>query len=148
MPQSLSRILIHLVFSTRYRAPVLSAEIQAELHPYLGGILKRTDCLPIQIGGAPDHVHLLFALARTRSMAQVVEGLKANSSRWLKHSGLPGFAWQTGYGAFSVSHSSAGAVARYIREQERHHRGRSYQDELRALLQRHRLEFDEQRLWD
>jgi putative transposase len=108
MPQSLSRVLIHLIFSTKNRASMLSREVQPELHAYLVGVLRNIDCPSLQIGGTEDHVHLLFGLARTRTIADVVETTKTSSSKWIKTTGLPqgDFHWQSGYGAFSVSQSA------------------------------------------
>src|SRR5437764_12391877 len=104
MPQSLSRILVHLIFSTKDRAPALTPEIRAELHPYLAVVLREDDCPSLQVGGAEDHVHLLFGLSRTRTVAQVVEKVKTSSSKWIKTKDMAfsEFHWQSGYGAFSV----------------------------------------------
>ena len=102
MPQSLSRILVHLIFSTKHRHRVLDPKIQIELHRYLTGVLNGTDCPSLQVGGVEDHVHILFGLSRTRTIAEVVETLKTSSSKWLKGKapGLALFHWQTGYGRF------------------------------------------------
>ena len=112
MPQSLSRVLIHLVFSTKNRAPSLLPSVQTELHAYLAGVLKGVDCPTLQAGGVDDHVHLLFGLSCTRSTSEVVETVKTSSSKWIKTKGAPfvGFHWQAGYGAFSVSQSEAETV--------------------------------------
>lgn len=150
MPQSLSRILIHLVFSTKNRDPVLGRGIQTELHPYLAGTLDRIDCPSLQVGGVEDHVHLFFGLCRTRTVAAVVETVKTSSSKWLKTKGpeFAGFHWQSGYGAFSVSQSDADQVVSYIRNQAEHHRKMTFQDEYRRLLERYRVTFDEKYVWD
>src|SRR5580698_8565726 len=105
MPQSLSRILIHLVFGTKHRERLLAPAIQTELHPYLAGILDNIECPSLQVGGVEDHVHLLFGLSRTRMIADVVETVKTSSSKWIKTKGpqFRDFHWQSGYGAFSVS---------------------------------------------
>ena len=131
MPQSLSRILIHLVFSTKNRDRGLSAAVQTELYPYLAGTLDNLDCTPLQVGGIEDHVHLLFGLSRTRTIANLVETLKTGSSKWLKTKApaLVDFHWQSGYGAFSVSQSDADAVVAYIRNQAQHHQKVTFQDE-------------------
>jgi len=119
MPQSLSRILIHLVFSTKNRERVLTRAIQTELHPYLAGTLDNIECPSLQAGGVEDHVHLFFGLSRTRTVADVVETVKTSSSKWIKtkDAEFAGFHWQSGYGAFSVSQSDADAVVAYIRNQ-------------------------------
>ena len=150
MPQSLSRLLVHLVFSTRNREPCLTSHIQAELYAYLAATLQNMGCIPLQVGGAKDHVHLLFALSRTKTVAEVVEALKVGSSKWLKTKGpeLARFHWQSGYGAFSVSESDCARVIAYIKDQERRHARFSFQEEYRKLLSRHRINFDEQYVWD
>jgi REP element-mobilizing transposase RayT len=109
MPQSLARVLVHLVFSTKHRAPLLAPEIRTELHPYLSAVLNNDGCTSLRVGGVEDHAHLLFALSRTRTISQVVENLKTSSSKWLKTKGpgLANFHWQNGYGIFSVSQSHA-----------------------------------------
>lgn len=150
MPQSLAQILIHLVFSTKNREPFIAFELQGELFSYLAGALKNIGCPPVQIGGMEDHVHLLFGLSRTRTVAYVVETIKTSSSKWIKThgEGYHEFFWQAGYGAFSVSQSEAARVDQYIRDQARHHAARSFQDEFRALLKRHGVDFDEKYVWD
>ena len=123
MPQSLSCILIHLVFSTKNRERVLTPPIQSELHPYLAGTLDNIECPSLQAGGVEDHVHLFFGLSRTRTIADVVETVKTSSSKWIKTKGveLTNFHWQSGYGAFSVSVSQVGRVRQYINDQIKHH---------------------------
>jgi REP element-mobilizing transposase RayT len=150
MPQSLSRILIHLVFSTKNRERILMPAIQTELHPYLAGTLDNIECPSLQVGGVEDHVHLFFGLSRTRTVAEVVEAVKTSSSKWIKTKGaaFAAFRWQSGYGAFSVSQSDADAVITYIRNQAQHHRKMSFQDEYRRLLERYRVAFDEKYVWD
>ncbi|HKI00702.1 MAG TPA: IS200/IS605 family transposase [Thermoanaerobaculia bacterium] len=150
MPQSLSRILVHLIFSTKNRLPFLVPEIRTELHPYLSTVLSDNGCPSLQVGGVEDHVHLLFGLSRTLTVAQVVETVKTSSSKWLKTKGsaLGSFYWQVGYGAFSVSQSDADAVVRYIQDQERHHRNTTFQDEYRKFLHRYQVPYDENYVWD
>ena len=150
MPQSLSRVLVHLVFSTKNREPFLSPAVQHELHPYLAGTLDHIDCPSLQVGGVADHVHLLFGLSRTRTIASVAEAVKTSSSKWLKtkDARLSAFHWQTGYGSFSVSQSESDKVVAYIRNQEHHHRKMTFQDEYRRFLELHRVEFDERYVWD
>ena len=151
MPQSISAVNVHLVFSTKHRQPVLrDAAMRTELHAYLGGISKTLDCPPIIVGGVADHIHLLGRLARTISLADWVKELKRVSNLWLKGRGVEfaSFEWQSGYGAFSVSHSNLDVVKRYIATQEEHHRQMSFQDELRTLLRKHEMEWDERYVWD
>lgn len=150
MPQSLSRILIHLVFSTKNRERILTPAIQAELHPYLAGTLDNIECPSLQVGGVEDHVHLFFGLSRTRTIAEVVETVKTSSSKWIKTKGVEfaNFHWQLGYGAFSVSQSDADVVVAYIRNQAQHHQKMTFQDEYRRLLERYQVAFDEKYVWD
>jgi len=123
MPQSLSRILIHLVFSVKNRKRILKPAIQVEVHPYLAATLDNIDCPSLQVGGMEDHLHLLFGLSRTRTIAEVVKIIKTGSSRWIKTKGAASsdFCWQSGYGAFSVSQSDANAAVAYVRNQAKHH---------------------------
>jgi REP element-mobilizing transposase RayT len=151
MPQSLAKILVHAVFSTKERRPFLrDASLREELHRYLGGILAHLDCQPIIVGGVEDHVHLLTCLSRTCPIAEMVKEVKRGSSLWIKHreSGLSDFAWQAGYGVFSVGFSQIEAVRRYVAEQDRHHRTYTFQDELRRLLERCQVAYDERYVWD
>jgi putative transposase len=150
LPQSLSRILVHLVFSTKNRTPWLTPEIRTELFPYLATVLDDNGCPSLRVGGVDDHIHLLFGLSRTLSPADIVEMIKTASSKWIKTKGpqFAGFHWQSGYGIFSVSQSHADDVVRYILNQEEHHRTMPYQDEFRTLLVRYEIDFDERYVWD
>jgi REP element-mobilizing transposase RayT len=151
MAQSLAKILLHLVFSTKERRPFLKdPALREELHRYLGGILTNLECQPIIVGGVEDHVHLLFAHSRTATVADVVKELKRGSTVWLKTKspGLSEFAWQNGYGVFSIGQSQLEDVRAYIAGQEEHHRKISFQEEFRRLLQRYEIAFDERYVWD
>jgi len=150
MPQSLSRILIHLVFSTKNRERILTPAIQTELHPYLAGVLNASGCPSLQVGGIEDHVHLFFGQSRIRTIADIVETLKTSSSKWIKTKGaeFAGFHWQSGYGAFSISQSSAASVVDYIQNQAKHHIKVTFQEEYRRLLERYQIAFDERYVWD
>lgn len=151
MAQSLAKILLHMVFSTKERRPLLRDKpLREELHRYLGGILANLDGQPLIIGGVEDHVHLLFAHSRTATVADVVKELKRGSSVWLKTKSpeLADFAWQNGYGVFSIGQSQVDDVRAYIAGQEEHHRRISFQDEFRRLLQRYEIEFNERYVWD
>jgi REP element-mobilizing transposase RayT len=150
MPQSLSAVYIHLVFSTKGRRPSLRDEtIRNSLHQYLGKISKKLQCAPIITGGVEDHVHLLARFSRTITQAEWVKELKRVSNLWLKekHS-IRDFEWQGGYADFSVSASNLEIVKGYIANQQYHHRKMSFQDELRGLLRRHDVEWDERYVWD
>ncbi len=150
MPQSLSFVLVHLVFSTKGRVPALEPSIRPPLHAYLATVARNADCLCYRVGGVADHVHLAIRISRTLTIAQLVEELKTSSSKWLKaqSSGWTHFAWQNGYGAFSVSPSDLDVLTNYIDSQEEHHRTRTFQEEYRAFLKRYGVEFDERYLWD
>ena len=151
MPQSLSAVYIHLVFSTKDRRPLLCDKATRDaLHAYLGGISKQLDCAPIQIGGMEDHVHILARFGRTVTQAEWVKELKRVSNAWLKERGCDyaDFEWQGGYADFSVSQSNLEPVKQYIAGQEEHHRKVGFQDELRTLLKRHEIEWDEKYVWD
>jgi putative transposase len=142
---------VHAVFSTKDRRPFLkSRELREELHRYLGGILSHHDCQPIIIGGVEDHVHVLTSLSRTCEAAEMIKEIKRNSTLWLKgkYKGLSEFAWQGGYGIFSIGFSQIGSVRRYIAGQEQHHRKVSFQDEFRLFLKRYEIEYDERYVWD
>ena len=149
MPQSLSKIYIHTVFSTKNREPFLSdTSLREELHAYMGGIAKQIDCHPIRIGGTADHVHLLTVLARTQAVAELVKEVKRVSSLWLHEKGISGFKWQAGYASFSVSQSSLERAGSYVENQMEHHQSVGFQDELRRFFAKHNLEFDERYVWD
>jgi len=149
MPQSLANVLIHLIFSTKDREPfLLQADLRRRTHAYLAEVLRNFECPTLIVGGVSDHVHALFRLSRTRSIATVFEHLKKSSSKWIKTQGIPGFGWQRGYGGFSVSESNAAAVVAYIEKQEEHHRKVTFEDEFRLILQRHGVQFDERYVWD
>jgi len=151
MPQSLSSVFLHIVFSTKERFPFLSdAEVRGQVHAFLGGIAKKLNCPPILVGGVADHVHILIHLGRSVSQADLVKELKRGSNLWI-HERFPQiakFAWQAGYGAFSVSASNVEAVRTYIENQPEHHAKVSFQDEFRAFLEKHGVPFDERYVWD
>ena len=151
MPQSLSAVYVHLVFSTKDRLPLLQdRNVRLELHAYLSGVSKSLDCPPIEVGGVEDHVHILARLGRTISQAEWVKELKRVSSLWIKTKGVvyTNFEWQKGYADFSVSQSNLDAVKEYIQTQEAHHQKVLFKDELRALLRRHQLEWNENYVWE
>jgi REP element-mobilizing transposase RayT len=147
MPQSLAFVLIHVVFSTKDRAPLLDVSFRPALYAYLATVARNAECECYRVGGVEDHVHLAVRLSRTANVAKLVEELKSSSSKWLKtqSSELSKFAWQRGYGAFSVGPAELDAL---IRSQEAHHRKQSFQDELRVFLKKYGMECDERYLWD
>lgn len=151
MPQSLSAVYIHLIFSTKDRRPFLrDRELRAALHGYMGEISKRLDCPPIRVGGVEDHVHLLARFGRTITQGEWVKELKRVSHQWLENqrTDFSAFGWQGGYADFSVSQSNLEQVKAYIANQEDHHRKMTFQDELRSLLEKHNVEWDERYVWD
>jgi REP element-mobilizing transposase RayT len=149
MPQSLANILCHLTFSTKGRRRLIRHEMEDELHRYLAGTCRKLGCPAIEIGGTDDHVHVAFSLARTVTIAKFVEELKKNSSKWIKTQGEPYryFAWQAGYGVFSVGASGLTNLRRYVQNQKDHHKHVSFQDEFRALCARYSVEIDERYVW-
>lgn len=149
MPQSLSKVLVHLIFSTKHHEPVIGQEIRPHLHAYLVGVLENIKCPSFQTGGVADHVHILYLLHRTMSQADVVEEVKTSSSKWMKQDGgMRGFSWQSGYGSFSVCEAHAAAVIKYIQNQEEHHKKHSFQDEYRKFLEEYGVAYDERYVWD
>ena len=150
MSQSLSSILIHLIFSTKNREPFITPEIEPELHPYMAKILRELKSPSLAIDGASDHVHILFSLGRVITIADVVEEVKTNTSKWIKTKGpeFRNFHWQRGYGAFSIGQSSVAALKRYIRGQKEHHRRVTFQEEYRKFLKAYGIEYDERYVWD
>jgi REP element-mobilizing transposase RayT len=151
MPQSLSNVLIHLVFSTNNREPFLrTPDLRGTMTGYMIGILRNIKCPPLIVGAVDDHVHILCGLPRTLTIAQLIEEVKTNSSARIKEEGpaLAGFHWQNGYGVFSVSPSNVEPVKAYIANQQEHHRQRTFQEEFRLMLERHGIEYDERYVWD
>jgi putative transposase len=145
MPDTYTKVRYHLVFSTKNRAPLITEEVREELYAYLGGILRGNGGILSVVGGMPDHVHLLAGWEASTSLSKMMQLIKANSSKWMNE--RPGmtrgsFAWQTGYGAFSVSASKEPDVRRYILSQEEHHRTVSFREEFVLLLRRHGVDFD------
>lgn len=148
MPSTHLSLHYHVVFSTKDRHPWMKTQWRNDLHAYLGGCIKTLDGVPEEIGGIEDHVHILLGLRATHCLADVLREIKKVSSRWVHEEvRVPQFAWQEGYGAFTVSASNIAAVRKYISTQAEHHRKHSFQDEYRALLKRHGIEFDERFLW-
>ena len=148
MPSTHVSLHYHLVFSTKDRLPLITDDVRARVHAYLGGVARGLNAVGLEVGGTADHVHLLLGLKPTHCLADVLRTLKGDSSRWIHDNlSLPNFAWQEGYGAFTVSASNVGGVRAYVRDQERHHQKRSFQDEYREFLSKHEIEFDERYLW-
>lgn len=149
MTQSLAKIVVHAVYSTKNREPLLIQAVRDDLYAYIVGILDSLDCAVLEINGTEDHVHALILMSRTISSSKMIEEMKKGSSRWLKtqNAMLKDFAWQGGYSVFSVSESQVPKVVQYIQNQEERHKKMSFQDEFRNLLIKHNIEFDEKYLW-
>ncbi|MFT5465530.1 MAG: putative transposase [Verrucomicrobiales bacterium] len=151
MPQSLSQIYVHIVFSTKDRYPFLQdPEIRGRLFAYLSGTCRNLDSPSIRIGGVSDHIHILCRQSKNHSMSDIVRELKRESSKWVKEQSpnLTKFYWQSGYGAFSISPGHVEALTKYISDQEEHHRKETFQDEFRRLCRKYGVELDERYVWD
>lgn len=149
MAQSLARMHVHLIFSTKDRRPLIREPIREPLNHYLATVLLEMGCFPVLVNSVADHVHVLFELARNVALSHAVEKAKSSASKWMKSQGLEYalFSWQAGYGAFAVSLSNVNAVRNYIAAQEKHHRRKSFQDEFLAFLKRHQISYDERYIW-
>ena len=150
MPQSLSNVILHVVFSTKNREPWLNSQIRPRVHGYLATVCRDIGGQASRVGGVSDHVHVLTTLPRTISQAQMIEQIKKTSSKWIKSVDVRccRFSWQRGYAAVSVSPSQMKTVVEYIDKQVQHHRTRTFQEEYRELLRKHGIEFDERYVWD
>jgi putative transposase len=151
MPQSLSDVIVHIVFATADRRPfLLDADVRVQMHRQIGGVSNTLKCPPIIVGGVEDHIHMLARQARTIALAEWIKEIKRVTSAWIKTLGrqFREFHWQAGYGAFSVSQSRVDEVVRYIEQQPQRHRQTDFKTEFRKLLKRHGMEFDERYVWD
>jgi len=150
MPQSLSSILIHLIFSTKNREPFITPDIEQELHPYMATIFRALKSPSLAIDGTRDHIHILLSLARVIAIADLLEEVKTETSKWIKTKGpeFRNFHWQKGYGAFSIGQSQVEAVKQYIQNQKEHHRRMTYQGEYRQFLKAYGIGYDERYVWD
>jgi len=149
MPQSLSRILVHIIFSTKDRQRFIKPEIEQELFAYIAVVLNEHGAKPIKIDGTEDHLHILCGLPRTIAVCDLLEKVKKRSSKWIKTKGPQycEFSWQSGYGVFSVGESGVDRVKRYITNQKKHHRIATFKDEFREFLDRHGIDYDEKYVW-
>jgi len=149
MAHTLANLLTHVIFSTKDRQPLLTPDLRTDLLAYMGGIVRNIHGRLIDSNGRPDHVHCLLSLPPALAVAQALRVIKSNSSLWVHETRhRAAFAWQAGYGAFSVSQSNVPAVVKYIRDQEQHHRKISFQDEFIAFLKAHRIPYDERHIWE
>ena len=150
MPQSLTQIYVHIIFSTKYRRPMILPAIEAELYQYLTNQCNLAGCIALEVGGHLDHVHILGRLSKHTSTPKLLEKIKGASSKWIKtrSPALCDFYWQDGYGAFSVSARELDSIISYIRNQHIHHKSKSFEEEYLEILRQNKVEFDERYLWD
>src|ERR1051326_6759694 len=150
MPQSLSQVILHIVFSTKDRRPFLDPSIRPRMHAYLATVCRDCGCEAYRVGGVADHVHIAARMGRTISQADLLEKIKKTSSAWIKTQGkqFQSFFWQSGYGSFSIGQSQLDDLIRYVNNQETHHRTKTFQEEYRELLLKYNVEFDERYVWD
>ena len=149
MPQSLAKVAVHIVFTTKYGQKLIKEDIRKELHSYIIGVLSNLGSYTYELYANPDHIHILCTLPRTITMADLVSKTKTSSSKWIKHRGVPDFYWQDGYGIFSVSASKTAGIKKYIQNQPKHHNDEvNYKDEFRLYFNENGIEFDERYVWD
>ena len=149
MANTYTSLHYHIVFSTKNRVPSINQEIEQRVRAYLGGVARKHGMTALQVGGTEDHIHVLVMTQPKLSPSQVAQFLKGDSSRWI-HEEIPAlrdFAWQDGYGAFTVSKSNLPEVVRYIQRQREHHRKKSFQEEYLEFLQKHGIQYDERYVW-
>ena len=147
MASTLTKILLHIVFSTKDRAAFIAEELEPDLYAYVGGICRRMGSPLLAMGGVPDHLHLLVSLGKTVAPCDLLLNIKRDSSKWMKEH-RPDFAWQEGYFAFSIGESGDEALRGYIAGQKEHHRGVGFQDEMRSFLRKYKIEWDERYVWE
>ena len=148
MPQSLAKVNVHIVFTTKYGQHLINNEVRDELQSYVIGVLSNLGSYTYEIYANPDHIHILCTLPRTITMADIVSKIKTTSSKWLKNTGVSDFYWQDGYGIFSVSSSKVEVVKKYIKNQPQHHKEVDCKDEFRLFLKENGIEYDERYVWD
>jgi len=148
MPQSLANILVHVVWSTKERRPLVTDGVRTGLHSYMAGILKNIESPALIINSVNDQVHILCQLSKNLAACKLVEEVKKSSSKWMKEQGAKDFAWQNGYGVFSVSQSKMDGVRDYIEGQAEHHKKRDFKDEFREFCKKYNVTIDERYVWD
>jgi putative transposase len=148
MSSSYCNLLYHVVFATKAREPWLTTAIRPRLHQYLGGAIRKENGIALSVNGTTDHIHILPKLRQDKALSKLIGEVKANSSSWISRTfrTAAGFAWQEGYGAFTVSESQVPKIRRYIERQEEHHRTVSFLEEFKVILRAHGLPFDERYL--
>ena len=150
MPQSLSKVYVHITFSTKNRVNRIDDKIETPLFEYIGGVCKQMECNPIKVGGHENHIHILCLLSRKVAQMTLLENIKKSSSKWIKTKGdeYSDFYWQDGYGIFSVNPTEIEVVKKYISNQKEHHKKRTFQDEFRAFLKKYNVDYDERYIWN
>jgi REP element-mobilizing transposase RayT len=150
MSQSLAKVHLHIMFSTKNREPMIHADVERELYAYMASISNDLKCHVQKINGTENHVHIACCLSRTITMAVLLEEVKRSSSKWIKTKGAAykKFAWQNGYGAFSFGESQLQDVVRYINDQKEHHQKKTYKEEFREFLEKYKIDYDERYVWD
>ena len=150
MAQSLADVILHFVFSTKGRIPWIRSDIEEELYQYISGICRNLDSPVIKINGVKDHIHVLLQLGKTMPISKLISEIKSNSSRWIKTKGdhYRDFAWQGGYGVFSLSRPSLEGAKKYLSSQKEHHTKVSFKEEFLEMLKRAQISYDEKYLWD
>lgn len=150
MSQSLSKVYLHIIFSTKDRLPLINSQIEKDLIRYMSGILRNLDCPAIKIGGTSNHIHILNSLSRTMTQSKMIAILKKDSTKWIKSKDLKfrNFHWQNGFGIFSVSASNVKSVIKYIENQNDHHKVKSFKEEYMEFLKTYKMNYDEKYLWD
>lgn len=150
MPQSLSQVYVHIIFSTKHRHNLIDEEVEARLFEYIGGVCKGLECNPIKVGGYRNHIHILCTLSKKVTQIKLLEEVKKQSSKWIKTQNVRynNFYWQDGYGIFSVNRTEVDTVVSYILNQKQHHEKRNFEEEYRAFLTKYSIEYDERYVWD
>lgn len=148
MPQSLAKVNVHIIFSTKHRQNFITEEIRTELQSYIIGILSNLGSFTHEIYANPDHIHILNTFPRTITIADLISKIKTSSSKWLKQKGLKDFDWQDGYAIFSVSASKVEVVKQYILNQPLHHKKEFFKDEMKQFFKEYDIEYDERYVWD
>lgn len=147
MASTLTRILVHITYSTKDRTPTIPPELETNLYAFTGGICRYAASVLLSMGGTADHVHLLVGLSKTMSLSDLLLRIKRDSSRWMKEQGVATFAWQDGYFAFSIGESGVDALRAYIAGQKEHHRTVDFKDEMRTFFRKYGIEWDERFVW-
>ena len=150
MPQSLAQILLHIIFSTKNREPLIHLEIEKELYAYMASICNDNGCYAHRIGGTQDHIHITCNLSRTITVSKLLEEVKKSSSKWIKTKGdlYKNFTWQKGYGAFSLGMSQLTSVKKYVEQQKEHHKHKTFKEEYLEFLEKYQVKYDERYVWD